>query len=112
MSSDNNQHEKLSKIDGMVQEPSVEDYVNDMVELHGMKVVADRLDCDISKVSRVKNGEKGFTIKEWQALMDMGDAVIIPRKEYLDLFDWGRKTFRIMEKAAAIKRGSQKNKGE
>jgi len=97
-----NQQENLHRIAGTVNSPTVEDYVNDMVDVHGMKVVADRLNVNISKVSRVKNGNEGFTLKQLQDLLDMGDAVIIPRQDYLDLVEWGRTTFRMMEKAVAI----------
>jgi len=102
------QHDDLQRIAGVVHAPTVEDYVQEMVETRGMKIVADHLNVHVSKVSRVKNGTEGFTIKQFQDLLDMGDAVIIPRQDYLDLVEWGRTTFRMMEKAVAIRDSSRK----
>ena len=83
---------KQNKLPGFVynfQAPTAEEFLQNLINLHGQKVVADLLGCDISKISRAKNGEKGFTVKEWQRLLDLGNAVIMSAQDYDDLMTWG-----------------------
>lgn len=76
----------------------IEEYLRDLIALHGEKVVADRLGVNISKISRVKNGNEGFTIAQWQQVLDMGNMIICPRDERQRLIDWSKTTFAIFSR--------------